>query len=159
MSEAKAELRKLIEIASEAVEKLFKHTGSVGPMYHGFTADTSFILPAPRTDKDTAVEIVRALFEERKVLRYVFFDEAWIVGAKEPASLMATMAFAKRHGVRNHPDRREVVMFCAEDQTTTVQAHRYILRPEHGKAKLSPLNWLDAGESEGRMIGLLRRVP
>jgi hypothetical protein len=152
------ELREMIVIASSAVEKLFQHRGVIRPMYHCMTADRGiFVTPAPHEDKDTAVALMRALFTVKNVVRYVFIDEAWIVSQKGDAAEFARLeAWAAKHGVVNHPDRREVVIFLAEDLAGRLSAHRLILRPEHGKPKLSPLKFTEATAAKGRMVGLLQ---
>ena len=61
-----------------------------------------------------------------------------------------------RDGLQYHPDRREIVMFNAEHRNgEMLMAHRYILRPEHGKATLGR-RWARsrASTSAGRMVGL-----
>jgi hypothetical protein len=153
-------LRQLIEIASVGVDGLFKTRGVIRPMYHCMTAaGVNFVAPAPCEDKDDSIVLMRALFALKNVVRYVFIDEAWIVDkahvrAAEVANLEAWVA---KHGVSNHPDRREVVMFLAEDLAGCLHAHRFILRPEHGKPKLSPLKFITSeAKARGRMIGLLR---
>jgi hypothetical protein len=48
-------------------------------------------------------------------------------------------------------------MFAAENrQGEMLTGHRYILRPEHGKARLSPLTMNKFATSEGRTVGLLK---
>ena len=66
-----------------------------------------------------------------------------------------------RHGVRNHPDRVEVLMFQGEDRDAgQMSMQRKIIRPANSKARLGPPDWLfDKNthniQSEGRMVGLL----
>jgi hypothetical protein len=88
--------------------------------------------------------------------RYVFMDEAWIVDDRR-GQIGLDVEKIKREGVKNHPDRREVVMFSAENRRgERLTAKRYILRPEIGKPTLAPLE-IDPqfDHSEGRMVGLL----
>jgi hypothetical protein len=99
---------------------------------------------------------VRRLFVVKNVVAYVFIDEAWMVD-KAGRKAEGLEAWVMQHGTKNHPDRREIVMFLAEDLTGQMSAHRFILRPEHGKPKLSPLKFIPASaQSHGRMVGLLR---
>jgi hypothetical protein len=156
-----SDLREMIEIASDAAEKLFQTRGVIMPMYHCVTADhVHFVAPAPHKDKDIGVAMMRLMFKVKHVVRYVFIDEAWIVDqshtdAAEGAKLEA---YAARHGLANHPDRREIVMFLAEDLAGRLSAHRFILRPEHGKPTLAPLKFISgAAEAHGRMVGLLQQ--
>jgi hypothetical protein len=56
----------------------------------------------------------------------------------------------------DHPDRVEIVILSGEDETAGwCTARRVIIRPQHGKPYLGPLE-IDVFEvSEGRMVGLL----
>ena len=153
-----SDLRQMIEAASSAVEKLFKIRGVIRPMYDCMTADgVRFVTPAPHEDKDAAVAMMRALFVIKNVVRYVFIDEAWMLDQKGDAAEGARLeAWAAKYGVASHPDRREIVMFIAEDLAGRLSAHRFILRPEHGKPRLSPLKFIPAETlAHGRMVGLL----
>jgi hypothetical protein len=89
------------------------------------------------------------------VVRYVYFAEAWtlhsnkLVDDEELDRMM-------RKGLRNHPDRVEVVMFTAEDnEAGLISGHRKIIR-DNGRPHLGPLEMLPSGTiSEGRMVGVL----
>jgi hypothetical protein len=128
-------------------------------MYHAVTeGGEELVFSPPAPDKDTSVAMVRALFVIRKVVRYVFIDEAWLLEAKgglDPADLLR----AARKGISGHPDRREVLLLNAEDRHGGhIMGRRYILRPEHGKPKLSPMTILGHDETAGRMVGLLQPI-
>jgi hypothetical protein len=155
-----AKLHALIEFASEQISKLFKNTGKVLPMYHAVTADgQTLILNAPHKDKDISVGMIKIAFAKLNVERYVFMDEAWILDTQNRVPGPDEWKRIERDGLSEHPDRREILMLTAEDRHgNIITAHRYILRPEHGKAKLSPLEIRDMteGHSVGRMVGLLR---
>jgi hypothetical protein len=159
MKRASADLTALITFASEQAGKIFEMTGVLYPMYHAITRDGQHaILTPPDRDKDTAVAMVKAWFELNDIDRYVFVDEAWTIIAK-PGDPLPDMKRIARDGLSNHPDRREVVLFSAENRRGEwVTGIRYILRPEHGKPKLSPLTIDDMTlHSEGRMVGLLQK--
>ena len=71
---------------------------------------------------------------------YVFMDEAWIVDSTQSGSPPIDIKKVQREGIRNHPDRREVIMLSAENRRgEKLTAKHFILRPEVGKPKLSPL--------------------
>lgn len=153
-------LRRMIERASDFVDKRFRQTGQIARTYHAITADgDQLVTPALDDDKDADAILIRALFAMRKVVRYIVIDEAWILDRKHgPIPPPAEMEWIARHGLRNHPDRREVVMISGEDiHGARLIGERFILRPEHGRATLSPLRIIDMteGRSEGRMVGLL----
>jgi hypothetical protein len=154
------DLRSLIEFASKQAEKIFRIQGAIHPMYHAIKADgQQIIFNAPDDDKDVSVAITMAAFELENVDRYVFIDEAWVVDTRGTDQDL-DMDYVNRYGLRDHPDRREVVTFFAENRRgERMQGTRYILRPERGKPSLSPLKIEDmtGSKSEGRMVGLLRR--
>lgn len=160
-SAGRLELQKLISTASESIEKIFRKQGGLAPMYHAVKRNgTALIVPAMSDDKDEGVAMIKALFVIEDVVRYVFIDEAWILGFDESGSNpKPDMARIRREGLRDHPDRREVVMFAAENlDGDFVAARRFILRPEHGKPSLSPLKPFSGASDgfSGRMVGLLR---
>lgn len=150
----------MIEFASKQAEKLFRMQGIIYPLYHAIKADGQHaILKNPDSDKDVGVAMVKAWFELNDVDRYVFFDEAWVIDAKGGIPPLDMEKIA-REGLRNHPDRREAVAFFAENRRgEMLRGNRWILRPEHGRASLSPLKIDDVppgSHSEGRMVGLLK---
>jgi hypothetical protein len=151
------DLKKLINVAATGAEKIFYKTGRVLPMWHAVKSNgQAIIIPSLSDDKDVAVALVKAFFELENVEAYVFISEAWVLSAP----LNTDIAAINQHGLEHHPDRREVLMFAAEDRDGGEQtAYRYILRPEHSKAKLAPLVMDDMTHrtSSGRMVGLLRR--
>lgn len=146
------QLELMFKTANKFVEKHFRAAGEILPMYHAERRNGEhMILPAPPGPKDQAMILVRAFFELHDIVRYIFIDEAWIVIGRgdDPRLDLNTKA-------STHPDRREIVMFSAEDETGQYLGRRFILRPEHGPAKLSPLTMAEAGGTlQGRMIGLL----
>ena len=117
------------------------------------------ILNPPPGDKDLSIALIKAWFELNEIDRYVYIDEAWIVDDRRN-QLGLDLDEVRRTGVRNHPDRREIVMFSAENRRgEQLTAKRFILRPEIGKPTLSPLDIDKPYEhSEGRMVGLLKRL-
>jgi hypothetical protein len=157
-----ADLRSMIERASRHVEGIFQVTGHILPMWHAIKSNGQHIItPAPATDdKDMAAAIMRALFELEDVVCCLFIDEAWTIEADNAADARKiTEWIAQGHGARDHPDRREVVAFAAEDESGMLTARRPIIRPAHGKPKLGPLQIDDMRgmESSGRMVGMLPR--
>jgi hypothetical protein len=152
-------LKDLIAFASAQAETIFRRNGELLPMYHAITADgQNVVIPQPGVDKDFAVGLVKAAFELQNVETYVFFSEAWRLDTTRERD--PDMSGIVRNGLEDHPDRREIVAFSAENRDgEMLTACRYILRPEHGKAKLSPLEFDDMSNvtSSGRMVGLLKR--
>lgn len=153
------DLKSLIEFASAQAEKLFRKQGALYPLYHCIKADgENAILNQMDSDKDLSVALMKAWMQLNDVDRYVFFDEAYILDSTKTGQEI-DIEHANRYGIRNHPDRREVVMFSAESvRGEMLTARRFILRPEIGRATLAPLQIDEPHDhSEGRMVGLLRR--
>lgn len=109
---------------------------------------------APLTDKDAVLRVVRGLFKKHQVQRYVFMTEAWTIKVNKDRA-DAGMEFAKHRSLSEHPDRVEIIMMTAEDRSRCVMGMMTILRPEHGKPKLMPLEMSPADHNEGRFTGLL----
>jgi hypothetical protein len=158
------QLRELIAFASGQCDKLFAREGIIYPMWHAITSTGETLIETPPFDnKDLAVAMIRALFDLRDVVRYVFVDEAWTLSRMLQPNEEEK---AYREGLANHPDRIEIVMISGEDhECGQLMVHRNIIRPAKGKPYLCPLQSLDdlpfippgahATQSEGRMVGLL----
>lgn len=157
------DLRDMIAFASTGSERLFNKTGVVSPTWHGVTATSEYFeLEPPHPNKDMAVAMVRAYFELRDVVRYIFVFESWTL-----ARLISDdeIAFIEQHGVAAHPDRVEVVSILGEDlDAGMLAAHRRIIRPRHRRPYLAPLEMLTdlphvprggTFQSHGRMVGFL----
>jgi hypothetical protein len=154
-------LQEFVTGCSEAAAKVFHLTGRISPMWHAVTREGEHLMtPSPCYDKDTAVALMRALFELRDVVRYVFIDEAWTVEVKRrPGEDVEALNERSRQlggTLADHPDRVEVLLLSGEDETAGLcTARRVIHRPPHGKAYLGPLEIDTPNRSEGRMVGLL----
>lgn len=148
------DLKSLIEFASVQAENIFGKTGELYPMYHCIKADGETRIV--HYDKDLSVGLIKAWFVIENVDRYVFMAESWIVPDSR-GQLRLDVEKIRREGVRNHPERREIVMFSAENiRGEMLTAKRFILRPEIGKPQLAPLKIDEPFEySGGRMVGLL----
>lgn len=153
--------RELIESASAKAERIFNATGKMFPMWHAFLSDGSerVIPPPPVDDKDVASVAIRVMLRMLDAVAVIFIDEAWMrivkVKADSPEG-RAALDDAREHGVRNHPDRIECVMFYAEDGTGSTTAWRRIVRKVNSRPRLGPLELNeDIHASEGRFVGLL----
>jgi hypothetical protein len=157
------DLREMIELASKASELSFKQTGMVAPTWYAIAAGGDlFELPPPHPNKDLALVMVRAFFEIRDVVRYVFVDEAWTILRRVDDSELASIV---DQGVAAHPDRVEVVAIMGEDRDAgLLAAHRRIMRPSGKRPYLAPLEMVvdlphvpegATFQSSGRMVGLL----
>lgn len=144
----------MITQASPGVEAIFLKNGRMLPMYDALTRDGDrLIFHPPHRDKETAIAMVRALFEAKDVVAYLFVDEAWALTTKD-------LSVLKRSSISDHPDRIEIVAFTAEAENSGMLcARRRIIRPVHGRAHLGPLEIDEtfSANLHGRMTGLLPR--
>jgi hypothetical protein len=147
--------RDMIAAASAVCEKRFAREGALSPIWHLVTADGGNIITAtPNLSKDEASIVLRALFELRQVVRYLFVDEAWTIDQPVDDAVLARIT---REGVAAQPGRIEIVMFSGEDRECgQLLARRRIIRPAKGKPYLGPLKYTDVrGETSGRFVGML----
>lgn len=157
------DMRELLRYAVSFSEVAFARDGFIAPLWHAVTRDGDHIIQTPPSpDKDTAAAMIRALFELRDVVRYIWMSEAWSV-EKHPLT-DADMALIARKGAKAHPDHIEIIAFQGEDEIAGLfTAHRQIIRPKHGRATLGPLKMLTdfqsqrtvPAHSEGRLVGML----
>lgn len=149
-------LEEFFDFTAKRAAELFAITGEILPMWHIVDRDGNHdLIMTPwhsPTEKSIMLTALRETFRERGVTRYAFMSEAWeaTVQSREQAE-----AWAQR--VHDHPDRRETLTVVAEDRCgRDIVGHYYILRPEHSRAKLSPLHIHAVGESDGQTVGMLR---
>jgi hypothetical protein len=157
---SETELRRMFDQASRFCEAHFATYGEISPMWHAVTSsDETIIEPHPiyLVDKDIAMALVRAFFDARDVVRYVYIGEAWtlntLVKREEVDALM-------RDGIADHPGRVEIVQLQGEDREC---GQIKIIRPKEGKPYLGPLETVGdlipasehISQSEGRMVGVL----
>lgn len=114
-----SELRILIAVASAAAEKVFRKDGHIKrAIWHAVKATGEHLLiPAEAPTKDLQVAMLRGLFEQQNVVRYVQFMEAWRVeDDMTDAEIARVKAQYQKHGLATHPNRCEILFFGAEDQ-------------------------------------------
>jgi hypothetical protein len=155
------ELVRLLDHASMFVEQAFRHQGVIHPVW--IAVDPSgkeLVVPTPvpfvsPAAKDYATIMVRAMFALSSVTRYVFICESWVLLAEDAP---IDMEAVQRHGIADHPGRREVVVLTAESERSGLLCGlRHIIRPSKGRARLGPLVVEQrAGLTvEGRMSSML----
>ena len=157
------DLMRLLDHASMFVEHAFRDQGVVHPMWIAVDpTGKELVVPTPvpfvsPDAKDYASMVVRAMFALRGVTRYVFVCESWVLLAEDAP---IDMEAVQRHGIADHPGRREVVALTAESERSgLLMAWRHIIRPAKGKAKLGPLivEQRSGMTVEGRMSSMLPR--
>ena len=141
-------LKELMAYCGSMVESLFRKFNVIRPLYLVFLDDDVFIMPAPEvTDKDMAVEMVRAAFAEMRPEAYIYMDEAWLVKSDEKID--------DSKSLEGHPDRQEVIhMFIETCAGGSCMAFRNIL--QRNPPLLGPMEIKENyAIIEGRMCGLL----
>ncbi len=153
-------LDELLTHAAEFAAVQFNAMGEVMPMWVGVTdkGERIGIVTAWNNvdDKDKAAAKVRQEFKARNVVQYAFMAEAWVLIAGRKDITDEDL----RRISREHEDRRECIQIAAENKTEIATAMYFILRPEHGKATLSPLKKFPTQKKteftiKGRMVGLM----
>jgi hypothetical protein len=147
----KIEAETLIKCASGFVEQRMAEHGQINPFWHVVTAhDEQMIVPPMSDDKDEAVALMRVLLEVVDAKLCMFVTEAWQIEVTTEEEIPAT-----DYQRSQHPSRKEVVMFQAEDIDGEITGHRDIIRDANGKPRLGPLKIERMQMSSGRMVGML----
>jgi len=153
-----SDLRSLIELVSTGAEACFAKYGSLAPFWHCIdAAGTLHLVVTPSDDKDLNAALMRAFMVENDIVRYCLSYEAWTALLSDEAE--AREFISSGRGVADLPQRKEVVMFSAEDESGMLTAQREILRPQDKPPSLGPLviNDMKGWSSEGRLLGMLPR--
>lgn len=158
-SGATGSLDQMFDFADAFCQRQFKHTGVIYPMFHAETESDTFIIRTMMEHKQAVAEMLTDYFSKENVQRFVMIDEAWILNCKVEIGREA-LDEIMRVGLKNHPDRIEVVMLHAQDITHLKTGRRKIIRPKKGKAKLGPLvvDDMSAGPMESRWSMLLNHL-
>jgi hypothetical protein len=158
------ELRRMFDRASQFCEAHFANRGEIAPMWHAVTSKGETIIePHPiQLGKDIAMVLIRAFFDAKDVVRYVYIGEAWTLDRMIEQDELDAIT---REGLFEHPDRVEVVQLQGEDiECGQIVGLRKIIRPESGRPYLGPLEMINelpfmphgaSVQSKGRMIGVL----
>jgi len=145
--------RRLFDFGAETAAFMFNKQGYLEPMWIGVNKKGSHtpLIVADMSDKDKASEAIRKWLKKEGITRYVSMLECWVYEGKEiPPEVF------EGKSIEHNPDRREAITILAEDNKGNMISGRYyILRPEHGKPKLSPIKVDPCDmESEGRFVGM-----
>lgn len=141
-------LQELFDVAVNCAAILFNETHEVLPMMHAVRKDGSHaIIPLlwdDQADKARVLQQLKRAMSAFGIQQYAIIAEAWMVDVRRPSDL------AGYETLKDHPDRREALTISAADnQGNRIAGLYYILRPEHGPPKLSPLQTpYDCCESE-----------
>ena len=151
-------LDELYQHGQEAAKHLFDKQGKLTPMWL-CVDDKGELIPicVPMTERETRdalADVLRKILKEMKTVRYVSMVEAWALKGKTEDGIPESV----RQGasISSHPDRMEVIYIIAEDIDGQTRSGMYhILRPERGKAVLSPYEDYGDNQHEGRFTNLL----
>jgi hypothetical protein len=154
-------LDRMLDYADQFIAKRFKHVGRIYPMFHAETTDDVLLIDTILENKDAVAAMLTKFFAEKNVQRFVFIDEAWFLDIDQTGKKVSQDELDKimREGIKDNPDRREVVQFHAQDAKMMHIWTREIIRPAKGKAKLGPLKKNEEwNNSQGRWHGLLSHL-
>jgi hypothetical protein len=153
-------LQELFDLAATNAAKIFNESDDheVLPMWHAVFGNGEHALIATpwenEKEKRIVVSQLRKMFAAKQVKRFAFIVEAWTVTMQTEEDVNGVKDGSLRPS--EHPDRREVLIIHAEDRDgESIIGQYYILRPEHGPPKLSPLEVMPYTCTKGRMMGLL----
>jgi hypothetical protein len=156
LDELHPRLVQMITMASQHIETMFPLAGRVAAMWHYVKSDGDHVvLLAPPVEKDLAAALMRQVFEAEEAVAVLYVDEAWTFMTTDPQAAADHLASGK--GAEQHPDRIEVVMFNAEDETGNLMGVRRIERPPGEPPRLGPLELETWTHSHGRMVGMIPR--
>lgn len=155
------------------LEELFDHTakfaaetflaqGDLLPMWvaeDSKGAKTLIATPfGSEEEKDLTAATVRKIFKDVGAVRCAFISEAWILASDDTGKMPKD--YKMGDPIREHPDRKEVIIVTAEDNVGVSMMGRYaIIRPKGGKPTLGPLEkggtTTGHGKDAGRFSELL----
>jgi len=153
-------LQELFDMAAKGAAMLFATQGEVHPMLHG-TGPTGAPIFIPliwedQREKTRVLKRLRMALPAFGVRQYAIISEAWIVECWAKDAQKALDRLARFETLADHPDRREALTVTAADKDgNVIGGYFYILRPEHGPPKLSPLHNDDVRETLGDFTDLL----
>lgn len=164
MTEAMDKLQAMADKLMGFGETIFNEHGPdyLTPMWHGQSEsepDLIIVTPYVPGVKDEISNLLKAKFRAAGVIRAGHLTEAWLrIAGPEDVGIDRNVLDGN---VSAHPDRREVMLVMCEDKAgNVIQLIRYILRPEHGKPCLMPVEatmsgLLDSKEMTGRFTHML----
>jgi hypothetical protein len=155
-------LRVLIMKVSNDVELVFNKNHRIIPGIVWDDGSAPFqILPLPFNNKDMNMGYIRFCLKEMpSIKRYCFVDEAWMLMVSTIGrNIEDVEKESEKHfkeGIRNDPDRVEVILYSAEDEILQILAHQKIIRGM-GVPRLGGLEFMPSKthKSKGRMVGLM----
>ncbi len=146
-------LEKLFKFGADSAAHLFGQTGYLVPMWVGIDKKSAHIplIVTNLDDKDRVANTVKEFIKKNGITHYVSMLECWMYEGKE-----LPPEYLTGKSLEDNPDRREAIHILAEDKDgNTISGRFYILRPERGRAKLSPLKVDPPPEKvEGRFVGM-----
>jgi hypothetical protein len=141
----------MIKVASDFAEQVMAKQNRIDPFWHLITArDEHMVVPTLSDDKDEAVLLMRLLLKAVEAKMCMFVAEAWQIEVTTAEAIPAT-----EQQRLQHPSRKEVVLFQAEDIDGEITGHRDIIRDANGKPTLGPLEIERMDVSTGRIVGML----
>lgn len=155
----KENLRTFAERMAAPLDERFADAQEMIPMWFLESKDGEMtILCTPWSDqreKELSVAYVKQALKEMDGVRCCHISEVWTLTVPKDQEFPESIKMGGK--VASHPERREAVVVVAEDKAgNSYFMKRYILRPEHKKAVLSPPDVpnLDGSEAKGLLVGM-----
>lgn len=105
-------LRQHMEYAIAQITALFIRTGSIQPMLHAIDVDDAHHFVILSSDnKDLMDAAIRQFIQQKDIQQLVYIAEAWVLKTHAPPEQTLPIS------VRNHPDRKEALIFQGENAT------------------------------------------
>jgi hypothetical protein len=156
MTQQRESLTEFVKRMAGPLDSMFESDQFVSPMWFVDDGNQLTIIATPwasNEEKVQAVRFVKAKMKEVGAVRYAHMAEVWMLTAQEKLPDSIKMGGS----IASHPERREAVVMMAENKDgETVKMTRFILRPETGKATLSPPEYIEV--PKGAATGLLTNL-
>jgi len=146
-------LEEFVKDVDEKIVMIFEEMGVVYAMWHIVPREgREIFVPSPTVENKAVLDkVMRAFFEKIDAVRFALINEAWTLTGADDDELNEAMLT----GLKDHPDRVEVVCYTAEDEMGRVLGMRSIIREKGKKPRLGPLSVERVKFSEGRFVGML----
>lgn len=148
------ELQELFEQAQQTATSIFEKDGDLHPMWHLQTAGgENLLVSTPWGDDDEkkyTIEMLKILFAERNVVRFVFMTEVWFKAVPLDQNVREVQL-----PISNHVDRKEALWLLGVDRNTAeeITLTREINR-ESGKPMLMEAEKIMNPDMRGKLSNL-----
>lgn len=141
--------KKLMEAVAAQAAKIFDACEGKEPIMPAWIIEgengSLTVIGTPFDGKESKAiiaSLIKEKLKELKATRYAFVTKSWMVTAKRHEGIPESIKLGA--SVASHPDREEIIMVAGEERAgKSYLLTQHILRPEHGKPTLMPIEWAD----------------